>query len=134
MLLKKILQSVDVESLTALATWFIVAATGLYLMWDSGDYSVAVMWLTVGLFVLYIVCWLATVADNVQYAKDAEVRTVLLCSQYIVVLALYFIVPFSYVAILITIWACQLPYFMSVRMALLTSPLWSLRSASPPGG
>jgi uncharacterized membrane protein (DUF2068 family) len=40
-------------------------------------------------------------------------------------MGLFFLVPYAYSAILITIWCTLLPNVMSLRSAMLTAPLWS---------
>lgn len=123
-MLKKFLHSIDYEGLVAIVTWFIVMCSALFLMWNSGDYSFTTLSITCLLFVVFIVCWQFGIRDK-PFESDITTRVILMSVQYVAIVLIYFQVPFSYTAILVTIWSAQLPYYINIRWALLLSPLWS---------
>lgn len=123
-MIKKFRDWLQIETLTALLTWAFVSGSALYLMLRAGTYSLTDMLVAATLFVVFIVTWQFSVRDE-EYEHEVPVRVTLIIVQYAVVLGLYFQVPYSYLAILVTIWSCQLPYYMPIKRAILLSPLWS---------
>jgi two-component system sensor histidine kinase DesK len=123
-MLKKLLNLIDVERLTAVATWAVVASTACYFMLVNEAVSWQRLLLVIVLYLLFMLAWLSTTAS--QHSGDDSRRVkVLIGLQYAVILGLYFTVPFTYTAILVTLWCTQLPYYIPMRIAFLTSPLWS---------
>lgn len=114
----------ELENATATITCLVVAGTALYLMITLGDYSLLSLLSTAGLFLYFVVSWNLSIRD-MPFTRDLETRLVLMVSQYLAIVAIFFLVPFSYTAILLIIWSCQFPYYMSVKRALLLSPLYS---------
>lgn len=121
---KKSLELIDVEGFVAIITWFIVAGSALFIMWNDGSFSTFSLAITFLLFVIFIVCWQVGIRDK-PFKHDLVVRFALIIAQYIAIISIFFQVPFSYTAILVTIWSAQLPHYMSIRLALLLSPFWS---------
>jgi two-component system sensor histidine kinase DesK len=121
---KKSLALFDVEDLVAIITWFIVACSALLLMWNDGTFSTFTLLITLTLFVIFIVSWQLGIRDK-PFNHDLLVRFLLIGVQYLAILLIFFQVPFSYTAILVTIWSAQLTHYISIRLALLLSPLWS---------
>lgn len=121
---KKLLNLLTVERLTAVATWAVVAFTVCYYMLVNEDVPLHRLLLVMLLYLLFIAAWLfATSAQANQ--ENLHTIKLLISLQYVLILGLYFTVPYTYTAILVTLWATQLPHFMPMRLALLTSPLWS---------
>ena len=123
-MLKNLAKLIDIEKMTAVVTCFIVSASALYLMWSNAGYSASDLILTAILFIIFVVAWLAGIRDE-PYQNEVRVRLSLMTLQYVAILAIFFQVPFSYTAILVTIWSAQMPYYMSIKTAIFLSPLWS---------
>lgn len=121
---KKTLNLIDVEGLVAIITWFVVTGSALFLMWNTGSFSFVDILLAFLFFVVFIVCWQIGIRDK-PFKHDLAVRFSLICAQYAAILLIFFSVPFLYTAILVTIWSAQLPHYMTFRLALLLSPIWS---------
>lgn len=121
---KKSFDLIDVEGLVAIITWFVVTSSALFLMWNDGSFSILSLLLTLMFFIVFIVCWQIGIRDR-PFNHDLVVRFSLISAQYAAILLIFFQVPFLYTAILVTIWSAQLPHYMSLRSALLLSPLWS---------
>lgn len=114
----------SVENITALITIFIVATTALYLMYLDRQVIDGPMLLTGVMYLTFAVFWHFAISER-TYKHDVEVRLVLIVLQYAVTIYLFFLVPFTYTAILVTIWGAQLPYYISFKQALWSSPIWS---------
>ncbi|WP_026377443.1 sensor histidine kinase [Aestuariibacter salexigens] len=121
---------IDRERISAIATWLVVMCIALYYMAKSENYPIEHLLITGGLFVIFIALWMQTTSDSnarptIIPTTENQYRLVLLVIEYGCIIALYYMVPFSFVAILCVIWSAQLPYFFSLRTALWSSPLWS---------
>lgn len=123
--MKIIEQFLNIETFTAIFAWFVVSASTVYLMAANGSFSIPTMLVTALLFMFFIFGFLAVIEDQLCLLTDSK-RMVLIVLQYLSVLTIVFLAPFTHIAILITIWSAQLPYFISIRMAFLLSPLWTL--------
>lgn len=115
---------VSIESFTAIMAWAVVSISALWLMYDSNDYTWASITAAAMFFSIFILCFLASVVDHGTVA-NIHIGLVLLVTQYVAILAAAAVVPFTYIAILLTIWSAQLPYFIPFRTAVMASPLWS---------
>jgi signal transduction histidine kinase len=93
-------------------------------MLSSGKYATSSMLIVVTLHIVFISLWLFSTSElAIQHSKQS--KCILLIIQFSCVMGLYFLVPYTYSAILITIWCTLLPNVMSVRSAMLSAPLWS---------
>ena len=120
----RFLQSIfNVEKATLLITWGIVAGSALLLM-EQRDDSAGHIAAAATCFVTFLVCFMIAVREE-SYPHDLLVRVSLMVIQYLAILGVYFLVPFTYTAILVTMWGGQLPHYMSFRKAILSSPVWS---------
>ena len=119
--LKKVL---SVESSTAVLAWLVVSSSAIWLMVSSGSYSTIAIALAAACLLTFIVGFLLSISEF-EFRNDYRVRIGLMLLQYTAVVAAVFFIPYSYIAILVTIWSAQLPYFMPFRYALLASPLWT---------
>lgn len=114
----------SVETLSALITWAMVAGSSLYFMQQSLGWTHWRVSLLAGLYLGYIVLFMLATREPC-YQREWQVRVTLLSMLFLVVLAIYFISPYMYNAILMVIWSALLPYFISFRRAFFLSPLWS---------
>lgn len=126
MLLNYIKQHYDISHGVALVTWALVASTSLIFtaqLASTPRYSIV---LAGCLFAIYIVIWLY--ATSIQTRSNRHIRVafiaIVLC-----VFGLFFLIPFTYVSILLIIGTCVLPYLTTMRnasiiVALLHLPLY----------
>ncbi|GAB5379203.1 MAG: sensor histidine kinase [Aliiglaciecola sp.] len=115
---------ISIESLTAVMAWAVVSISAVWLMYDSNDYSWTSIAAAVTFFVIFKLSFLASIVEH-DALENIQVSISLLVVQYIAIMAAAAVVPFTYIAILVTIWSAQLPYFVSFRTAVISSPLWS---------
>lgn len=121
---QKITSSFTIESLTAIITWALVCGSSLLLMGQSQNFSHYELAITAVLFFIFIVTWKIAIREE-EFTHENLTRISLICLQYGVILALFFSVPYSFTAILVTIWSSQIPYYTSINRAIMFSPLWS---------
>ncbi|ALS99575.1 sensor histidine kinase [Lacimicrobium alkaliphilum] len=121
----KTLKRFDVESLSALLTWALVAGSSVYflqrqLSWDHWRLLSAIAG-----YLLFIGLFLAMIRDK-AYRHDKAVRWTLLFTLMVLVVGLYLLVPYSYGAILMVLASAMVPHLLSFKLAVWLSPLWSL--------
>lgn len=118
----KPLLSSDIFS--AVVTWAIVAISTCYFMFANASYEISSVIAAACLHVCFIIFWLSSTSHMTQHSPQIS-KIIFLGVQYACIISLYFLVPYSYTAILITIWCTLLPKVISVRSAMLTAPRWS---------
>lgn len=121
----KIFKKPDIETLSALLTWALVAGSSVYFLhsqlgWGHWRVSVATLCYT-----LFICLFMAIIRDK-PYVNDNRVRWSLLLMLSVLVVGLYLLVPYSYGAILMVLVSAIIPHLLSFRTAVWLSPLWSL--------
>ncbi|GAA0855774.1 sensor histidine kinase [Aliiglaciecola litoralis] len=120
----KLKQILSIEVATAILAWLVVSVSALSLMITAQRFPSADIVLAAACFVIFIISFVVAVSAN-DLRVNVQKRLALMALQYCVVLAAAWLLPYSFIAILITIWSAQLPYFVSMRAAILTSPFWS---------
>ncbi|WP_409424695.1 MULTISPECIES: sensor histidine kinase [unclassified Pseudoalteromonas] len=113
---------VSIESFTAIIAWAAVSGSALWLMVKSDDYSVPDLIIVTLCFLAFISCFMIANA-NYKTRLNERLKQGLLTIQYAVLLVVAAVVPYTYIAILSTIWCAQLPYFMRLRHAICLSLL-----------
>lgn len=119
--LKKIL---SVESSTAVLAWLVVSSSTVWLMVSADSYSTSTILAAACCLLIFIISFLTAISE-LEFRNDYRVRIGLMALQYLAIVAAVFFIPYSYIAILVTIWSAQLPYFMPFRYAVWASPFWS---------
>ncbi len=115
---------IGLEHASAIVTWLCVSGISMYFMLKSTQTSNLQVALAAFLFLSYIFSWML-LARDAEYKNEKAVRLALLVLTFIIVIAIYFTVPFVYTAILMVIWSAGLPYFMKAKYAFILSPIWS---------
>lgn len=123
-MLEKIKSLFSLDLFSAAGTWAIVAISACYFMLASARYDIGSVIAVACLHLCFIIFWLRSASEATKDSSQTF-KIVLLSVQFVCVISLYFLVPYNYTAILITIWCTLLPTVMSVRNAMLTAPLWS---------
>ena len=110
----------------ALLTWLIVATTSLYFTHRQG----LLLWSDVATYLAYfafagfiISFHLAT--RSKPFKREPYTRYWLIVIQLLCIYFLFFVIPHNYVAILLVIWAAQLPYFMTLPRAIMVMAVLS---------
>lgn len=105
------------DVLAGLLTWFLVSVLSVYLMWSNQNLRPLWPW-TVPLFLLNGACfyWLTRNDERGSSLDPVALSCYLL--QLASALALNWILPLDYLAILSIIWVSVLPYLVSMRMAV----------------
>ena len=115
---------ISLEHASAIVTWLCVSGISLYFMLTSTQISNLQVALAAFLFLSYLFSWML-LARDAEYKNEKVVRFALLAITFMIVIAIYFTVPFVYTAILMVIWSAALPYFMKAKFAFILSPIWS---------
>ena len=113
---------ISIESFTAIIAWAAVSGSALWLMVKSDDYSTPDLIIVTLCFLAFISCFMIANA-NYKTRLNERLKQGLLTIQYAVLLIVAAVVPYTYIAILSTIWCAQLPYFMRLRHAVCLSLL-----------
>ncbi|WP_100643917.1 sensor histidine kinase [Alteromonas facilis] len=125
---KALLLSKSYEWLAAFFTWLLVACTSLYFMYQSDRFSLPDTGFAALLYLTFFILWACAVRDK-PYQHEPNTRFMFLLLQVIVVCTLYFIVPFTYNAILMVLASSILPHLTTLHRSLfisllLSTPLW----------
>ncbi len=115
----------SVEGLSAILAWAVVSLSALWLMHAHGKFPQAYLLGGASAAAVFIVAFLCAIRET-PYRNDQTVRLILMALQFIAIMIMAYFVPYTYIAILVTIWSAQVPYFVSFSTAILLSPLWSL--------
>lgn len=116
--------SFSIESATAILAWLVVSAAALSMMVSAQRFPLTDIVVAALCLVIFIVCFLLAVGF-IDLQCNITLRTSLMLLQYLSVLTAAWLIPYSFIAILITIWSAQLPYCVSIKTAITTSPIWS---------
>lgn len=113
------------ERASALITWLVVTCISISIMIQSGSFSTSQMSIASLLCISYLGLWLYATTDencnSVYFPKI--VATIIL---FINVIAIYFYIPYSFVAIFMVMASAITPYYMSIKRSFMLSPLWSI--------
>lgn len=127
-LLKQLADSnYGVDRWVALLTWALLSAACLYFLAERPATPVfSAHWLiTAGCFVAFYLCF-HWATREAPLPREPSLRIILVALQFMTIIALYFLLPYNFVAILMVLWAAQLPYFMALDKAIAASPLIAL--------
>ena len=123
-MIQKLKHYFTLELFSAAGTWAIVAISSIYFMLSSARYETSIVLIVVTLHIVFISLWLSCTSElAIQHSKQS--KCILLFIQFVCVMGLFFLVPFTYSAILITLWCTLLPKVVSVRSAMFSAPIWS---------
>ncbi|WP_417441462.1 sensor histidine kinase [Idiomarina sp.] len=115
------------ERWVALLAWAILAALCLYLLGlrEQSPFFSAVWMLSAAAFLVFIISfYLAT--EEKPYPAEPWFRVVLMALQVLAIFCLYYLVPYNFTAILMTLFVAQLPYYLSIKRSILVSVALSL--------
>lgn len=115
---------ISLENSSAIATWAIVTSISVYFLITNDNFGTVH---TIGTFAaccVYMVLWMFATSHSESISPMLRLAcTVLL---FLSVILIYFLVPFPFVAIFMVIFSAITPYYMSIKRALMLSPLWAL--------
>lgn len=115
----------SLEQMSAIITWAIVTGISISLMATNTNIGINAILGAFALCVLYLCVWIYVsqeTSDTISNKSRIVASALLFC----IVIAVYFVIPFQFVAIFMVIFSAIMPYFMSIKRAFLLSPLWSL--------
>ena len=80
---------------------------------------------TLALCILYLIVWiyLSQESSNRISTKQRIIASGML---FCIVVAIYFVIPFTFIAIFMVIFSAITPFLMNIKWAFLISPLWSV--------
>lgn len=102
----------------AVGTWAIVFGICLYWLPNTSPDIRADAPYIVGLFILYIVCFMAVVRKS-WYSDSIWICRSLYCLQLLSAFLIMWLYPVDFLPILTIIWVSMLPHFMSLKKSLL---------------
>ncbi|RUO63545.1 sensor histidine kinase [Pseudidiomarina insulisalsae] len=124
MQIKHSLNDFGIERWAGLLTWALLATMSLWLIAGRPDSALfsASWWGALLLFVVYIVAFAkATQEQSLKFEPTS--RYLLLLLQLLCVYILFWLLPLNFLAILLTMWCAQLPYFFTIRNSVLIAAL-----------
>lgn len=118
----------NLEWFSAFFTWSFVSVSTVVFLAKNESYTAVEITLSATLFVVYFVLWSHIIRDK-PFKHDLQIRSVLIALAFAVVFTLYFLVPYTFVAILGVILCGCLSIVMPFRYAVLMSiamsvPFW----------
>lgn len=113
------------ERLSGIATWLVVSVSSIGLMATQNNSGLGHLLLAGFMCLTYLGLWVYAVTGN-DNGSPSVTRKIAIVALFFVVLGIYFVIPYSFVAIFMVIFSAITPYFMSTKRAFLLSPLWSL--------
>lgn len=123
----KRLQPLGWDVLAGVFTWLLVFTLSLYLCWPEPELREPVLW-SLPLFLLYGGCFLLLTWPRGRFALEQPAGVMLYLLQLVCALALNWLLPLDYLAILSIIWVSLLPHLVrfgqAVLIAVLVLVLW----------
>lgn len=118
--------SIAWDVLAGVLTWFLVFVLSLWLMWPKEQLWSLWPWV-VPLFLLNGLCFFLTTRNDERHGSISPFALCCYLLQLLSALALNWLLPLDYLAILSIIWVSVLPYLVSMRTAvIITVALLSL--------
>ncbi|MGM0526478.1 MAG: sensor histidine kinase [Pseudomonadota bacterium] len=120
-------QDYGVDRWVAALTWGLLAISCLYFLAQRDSTPIAsVHWnvTAVSFLLFYLAFHFAT--RDAPLPNEPWLRIALVAAQFVLVVFLFLLVPYNFVAILMVLWAAQLPYFIPLNKAIALSPLIAL--------
>ena len=127
-LLKKLAENnYGVDRWVALLTWALLSVACLYFLAERpASPFLSEYWvITAACFAIFYLCF-HWATREAPLPNEPKLRVILVAIQFITIVGLYFLVPYNFVAILMVLWAAQLPYFMPLNKAITASPIIAL--------
>lgn len=119
--------SISLERSSAWVTWLIVSGFSLLVMAQTDRFSLTYLLVTTLLYIAYFVLWTFISADSEVSERHVDTKRIIaMVTLYFVIVAIYFAVPITFVAIFMVIYSAITPYFMSIRRAAMISPFLAL--------
>jgi two-component system sensor histidine kinase DesK len=115
----------SLEKISAAITWIVVSGFSLYIMWESGQFSLIYIIFTLLLCLVFFGLWTYITKDNEAASHSIKIWSAAILL-YFVIIAIYFTIPVTFVAIFMVIFSAVTRHFMSFRSAVLITPLLAL--------
>lgn len=110
--------SIAWDVLAGLLTWFLVFVLSLWLLWSDAELWSFWPWV-IPLFLVNGLCFYLTTRSTERHGSMPPFELCCYLLQLLSALALNWLLPFDYLAILSIIWVSVLPYLVSMRTAVL---------------
>lgn len=114
--------NLGLERWAAFFTWALVSGASLYFLGarSASPYFSPSWWFALIVFVVFITLFVIATRDR-PFQHEALVRPSLIGLQLLIVIGLYWLVPYNFVAILAVMWISQLPYLMPLNWVALAA-------------
>lgn len=109
--------SIAWDVLAGMLTWFLVFALTIYLSWPNERLWSLWLWV-IPLFLLNGACFYCVTRSDERFGALSRFELICYILQLVFALALNWILPFDYLAILSIIWVSVLPYLLPMRTAV----------------
>lgn len=115
----------DLERLSGVATWLVITVIAIGLMVSQGSFSNTHLAISTALCMTYLALWIFATSGS-EYGDIQVIKVVATVVLFLNVIAIYFFIPWPFVAIFMVIFSGIMPFYMSIKRAFLLAPLWSL--------
>ncbi|MBT1452463.1 sensor histidine kinase [Glaciecola sp. XM2] len=112
------------DKASGIVTWLVVSTLCVVIM-HNNDFPLSQIALAIVLYLSYITVWLIIVNENTIEGAQGW-RVGLIAFAFCIVVGIYFVVPLSFNSILMGILSGGLPYFLTIRLALVVGSLLSV--------
>ena len=109
----------DIEDLAAFATWLLVLIITLRFMFAGSAERQDLIIPIVMTFVAYLISYWLCTRESDELNITYSVRLFFLILQLILVFVLLYLLPFSFLAVLVVIWAAVIAHFFSMAKAMI---------------
>lgn len=118
--------SLLLERASAIITWLVVSGFSIGLMISEGEQSNLNIGIAGVLCVLFLFVWLyATTESKHEQTTKYSPKLIAAGVLFLLVVAIYFYIPFIFVAIFMVLFGAITPYYMSIKRAFMFSPVYS---------
>lgn len=108
----------------ALLTWGLVSAACLFFLSQRTATPITSLhWLSAATGFCVFMLGFHCATREQPYQREPLTRIAWMALQYSAILVIFLLVPYNFAAILMVLWAAQLPYFMPLNRAIAASPL-----------
>lgn len=114
--------AVSIERWAGLITWGLLSVIVLWLYADDLPNGLRdPRWFIIVALLLGFIVLFALATRERAFQREPQTRTLLVCLQLAFIYPLFWLTPYNFLAILLTMWSAQLPIFMTVRKAALVA-------------
>ncbi|MFC3121295.1 sensor histidine kinase [Agaribacter flavus] len=112
------------ENIAGILTWLAVSGSSVFLLIEHHTIPAIQLFGIIALYVFYLLVWIVFTTEE-NLVKNKRMSGFGLALLFVTVIAIYFLVPFTYNSILMGLICGILPFFVSFKVGLIVVALWS---------